>query len=63
MISWFFIPGCEENPNRSDSPNWFNKDGLNCMGGYSLNVILNSDGTTNRIDMDAVNQRQKKFSD
>jgi hypothetical protein len=54
MISWFFIPGCEENPNRSDRPNWFDKNGLNCMGGYNMNVLLNSDGTPKEIDMDAV---------
>src|SRR3989338_5173033 len=31
MVSWFFIPGCEKNPDSTDRPNWFNKLGLHCL--------------------------------
>ena len=53
IVSWFFIPGCEENPNSSDKPNWFNKLGLHCLGGYGLGVIINPDGTVNRAELNA----------
>ncbi len=56
IVSWFFIPGCEENPNStkaSFSPNWFNKLGRKCLGGYSLDVIINPDGTVNHAELNA----------
>ena len=54
IVGWFFIPGCEENPNSTNRPNWFNKAGLPCLGGYSLSVIINSDGTVNHAELNAL---------
>jgi hypothetical protein len=54
IVSWFFIPGCEENPNSTARPNWFNKEGLQCLGGYNLSVIINPDGTVNRAELNAM---------
>lgn len=41
-VNWFFIPGCEENPRSKNSPNWFDKEGRQCLGGYELQVLLNN---------------------
>ncbi|MFA5934459.1 MAG: hypothetical protein WC827_01050 [Candidatus Paceibacterota bacterium] len=54
IVSWFFIPGCEENINSTDQPNWFNKDGVRCLGGYDLRVIINSDGTVSLVELNAI---------
>ena len=54
IVSWFFIPGCEENSNSSNKPNWFNKSGQWCLGGYNLSVIINSDGTVNHAELNAL---------
>ena len=53
IVSWFFIPGCDENPNSTARPNWFNKYGHQCMGGYSLDIVINSDGTVNHAELNA----------
>jgi hypothetical protein len=47
-VTWFFIPGCEENPNSSNEPNWFDKKGLQCMGGYDLEILINSNLTAEK---------------
>jgi len=52
-VDWFFIPGCEENPNSTNEPNWF-KNGLPCLGGYNLQVLINSDGTINHAELNAL---------
>ena len=41
-VGWFFIPGCEENPKSKNSPNWFDKEGYPCLGGYELIVLLDT---------------------
>ncbi len=53
IVNWFFIPGCEENPNSTERPNWFNKAGFHCLGGYGLGVIINPDGTVNHAELNA----------
>ncbi len=53
IVGWSFIPGCEENPNSTNSPNWFNNDGIPCLGGYNLSVIINSDETVNHAELKA----------
>jgi hypothetical protein len=52
-VDWFFIPGCEENPNSTNKPNWF-KNGLPCLGGYNLRVLINSDETVNGAELHAL---------
>ena len=54
IVNWFFIPGCEENPNSNARPNWFDKAGLPCVGGYNLTVIINPDGTVNHAELNAL---------
>ena len=55
IVSWFFIPGCEENPNSNNKPNWFDKKGRQCLGGYQLGIIINPDKTIDYVALDALN--------
>ncbi len=50
-VSWFFIPGCEEDKNSNDKPNWFNDDGHQCLGGYSLNIIINPNKIISKTEL------------
>ncbi|USN45579.1 MAG: hypothetical protein H6502_00400 [Candidatus Woesearchaeota archaeon] len=54
-VSWFFIPGCTENPASESKPNWFNDQGVQCLGGYSLRVLINPDLTVFRAEMQLLN--------
>ena len=52
-VDWFFIPGCEEDINSNNRPNWF-RNGLPCLGGNILRVIINPNGTVDRTELDSV---------
>ena len=54
IVSWFFIPGCEEDVENIDQPNWFNKEGIHCLGGYDLRVIINSDKTVSLVELNSI---------
>ena len=54
LVNWFFIPGCEENPQSTNKPNWFNREGLPCLRGYVLSVLINPDGTVYRSELNAL---------
>jgi hypothetical protein len=51
VIGWFFIPECEENPKSKNSPNWFDKEGYPCLGGYDLQVLLDNNLAPERVIM------------
>ncbi len=55
IVSWFFIPGCGEDSSSADKPIWLDKNGNHCLGGYNLDVIINSDSTVNRAELNALN--------
>jgi hypothetical protein len=55
VVHWFFIPGCKENPNSNNEPNWFGPSGLPCLGGYDMDVILNSNKTIDHAELNAYN--------
>ena len=53
IVDWFFIPGCEEDPNSENVPNW-SENGSPCLGGYNLQVLINSNETIDYAELDAV---------
>jgi hypothetical protein len=54
IVDWFFIPGCEENPESTDKPNWFDDKGYHCLGGYEIRVLIKSDLTVDHAKLDAL---------
>ncbi|MCD6149420.1 hypothetical protein J7J13_01385 [bacterium] len=54
IVSWFFIPRCEENPSSNNKPNWFDKKGRQCVGGYQLSVMINPNETIDYVALDAL---------
>ena len=54
VITWFFIPGCEENPKSKNSPNWFDKEGRQCLGGYGLIVFIDPNLQPEKIILNAM---------
>lgn len=55
IVYWRFMPGCEKRPeDKISKPNWFNKQGVQCVGGHSVNVILNSDLKCERVDISSL---------
>jgi len=54
-VQWFFIPGCEADPKSDDEPNWFNKEGLRCLGGYTLTVTVSGDNMPIRAELSVLN--------
>lgn len=55
VVRWFFIPGCEERPgNKISKPNWFNEQGIQCVGGYILNALIKPDFELDQILLDMV---------
>ena len=54
IVDWFFIPGCEENPESTDKPNWFDDKGYHCLGGYDIRVLINNDLTVEHAKLDAL---------
>jgi len=54
IIDWFFIPGCKENPESTDKPNWFDDKGYHCLGGYEIRVLINNDLIVEDAKLDAL---------
>jgi hypothetical protein len=54
IVSWFFVPGCEDSQ-RKPNTSWVDKYGRFCDGGYNLDVVINTDGTVNRAELNALN--------
>ncbi len=53
-VSWFFIPGCEEDPESKDEPNWYNKDGYQCMGGFDMRITVSADNVAGRAELESL---------
>jgi hypothetical protein len=54
IVNWFFIPNCEEDFNSKNTSNW-SKNGLPCLGGYDLLVLINANGTINQAELKVLN--------
>ena len=50
VVNWRFMPGCGPEPvNTKASPNWYDKNGNQCLGGYGVSVIIDKTFKPQRI--------------
>ncbi len=54
IVYWLIMPGCERNIESKNKPNWFNKQGIQCLGGYAVDVIINTDLKVEKVEINAV---------
>lgn len=52
FVQWLFLPDCEKRQDDLVSrPRWFNADGFQCMGGESVQVIIDKSLNSQRINI------------
>lgn len=54
-VYWLFMPGCEKRlEDKISNPNWYDKNGNHCFGGYGVSILINNKMKAERLDISAL---------